>query len=265
MDKTELLELQSRLREAESNVEIALTLVDQELAELQVAPPQPTPPSSLPTTNPTTTTPRRKLHAEAKFYDYLRGTNILGPKISQGEFEGCKVLLMHGGAATFPLADMAYVLATAYHEVAGTMQPIKEYGGNAYFHRMYDIEGARPAKAKELGNLTPGDGIKYCGRGYPQVTGKSNYEKLTKALGIDLVNFPERLLEAEVAAQATVYGMMVGLFTGKKLADYLPREGPASRLQFKGARRIINGTDKDDQIAGHALVFQAALQAGQYS
>lgn len=260
MTKAELLELQSRLREAESNVEQALTLVDKELQELQVAPPQPVSP---PTT--TSTTPQRKLLAEAKFYDYLRGTNILGPKISKEEFEGCRVLLMHGGAANLSLADMSYVLATAYHEVAGTMQPIKEYGGDAYYKRMYDIEGARPAKAKELGNLTPGDGIKYCGRGYPQVTGKSNYEKLTKALGIDLVNHPERLLEPEVAAQATVYGMVTGLFTGKKLSDYLPREGPANRLQYKGARRIINGTDKDDQIAGHALIFQAGLQIGQYA
>jgi len=51
------------------------------------------------------------------------------------------------------------------HETASTMQPIKEIGNAAYFKRMYDIEGARPAKARELGNIHPGDGAKFCGMG----------------------------------------------------------------------------------------------------
>lgn len=38
-----------------------------------------------------------------------------------------------------------------YHETAGTMQPVKEYGGQSCFKRVYDIQGARPAKARDLG------------------------------------------------------------------------------------------------------------------
>ena len=62
----------------------------------------------------------------------------------------------------------AYVLATTNLETGYTMRPINEFGGNAYFKKMYDIKGDRPSKARELGNLSPGDGIKYHGRGYVQ-------------------------------------------------------------------------------------------------
>jgi hypothetical protein len=41
---------------------------------------------------------------------------------------------------------LAYILGTAYHEVDKRMQPIDEYGSNAYFKMMYDPEGARPGK-----------------------------------------------------------------------------------------------------------------------
>jgi putative chitinase len=58
---------------------------------------------------------------------------------------GCNAVLaaMEG----CPLSWTAYALATAYHETASTMQPIKEYGGQTYFTRMYDVaeRGLRPA------------------------------------------------------------------------------------------------------------------------
>src|SRR3546814_6075636 len=67
---------------------------------------------------------------------------------------------------------------------------------------MYDIRGDRPAKARELGNLTPGDGAKYAGRGYVQLTGKSNYVKATAKLRemgftVDLVAEPDRARSEE--------------------------------------------------------------------
>jgi putative chitinase len=68
-------------------------------------------------------------------------------------------------------------------------------------------------------------------------------------------------LQPEIAAKILVKGMQEGWFTGKKLADYLPQHA-ANRLQFQQARRIINGTDKADLIAGYALQFQSALDAG---
>ena len=59
--------------------------------------------------------------------------------------------------------------------------------------------------------------------------------------------------------------MEQGWFTTKKLADYLPIDGPAGFEAFKAARRIINGTDKAAEIAKIAVTFQDALVAGRWS
>lgn len=216
------------------------------------------------TTRPTPPQPSG-LQAPAKFYDYLRGTTLLGPKISAPEFEGCEALLKECAARSLPLVHTAYVLGTAYHEVRGTMQPIDEDGGDAYYFRMYDIKGARPDKAKELGNTQPGDGVRFHGRGYPQVTGRDNYVRLGKALGLPLFEQPELLLRADVAAKATVYAMEHGTFTGVSLADCIKPGLDPLRPQFVDARRIVNGTDKAGTIADIALVFTNALHAGLWN
>jgi hypothetical protein len=44
----------------------------------------------------------------------------------------------------------------------------------------------------------------------------------------------------------------------------LPSEGNANRQQFRNARKIINGTDKNDIIADYALIFQEALNKSGY-
>jgi putative chitinase len=174
-------------------------------------------------------------------------------------------LLPAMGAAQWPLSFVSYALATTYHETDHTMQPVHEKGGDAYFHRKYDIGGANPAKARELGNLSPGDGVKYAGRGYVQLTGKANYRKAEAALGVPLVANPDLAMKADVAAKILVWGMETGAFTSRKLAHMLPQRGPAGRTDFRKARPIINGTDRDDEIAGIALSFQRALQEGGWS
>ncbi len=63
---------------------------------------------------------------------------------------------------------------TVAMSVDRTMQPIKEYGGERYFYRMYDITGYRPGVAKHLGNLQPGDGARFPGRGLVQLTSRKN-------------------------------------------------------------------------------------------
>lgn len=193
------------------------------------------------------------------FFDQLRDT-LLGPTLSNDEVNGCNAILeaMEGA----PLAWTAYALATAFHETASTMQPIKEMGGPIYFTRLYDVTGARPKLAVSMGNACAGDGPKYCGRGYVQLTWKNNYEKAGIEVGADLVNNPDLALRPDIAAQVMRRGMQEGWFTGKKFSDYLPGDGPAKTSQYALARFIINGSDKAAQIAGHAVQFQNALQAG---
>lgn len=195
----------------------------------------------------------------SRFFDTMRSGRILGPTLSTEEVEGCKAII--AACAGWPVSWTAYALATAYHETAGTMQPIREYGGPAYFRRMYDPLGARPALAKKHGNTTPGDGATYYGRGYVQLTWKCNYARAQAELNAPFVSNPDLALQPEHAAAIMARGMTEGWFTGKKLSTYLPATGKATHAQFKDARRIINGTDRAADIATYAVEFQKGLMA----
>ena len=89
----------------------------------------------------------------------------------------------------------------------------------------------------------------YYGRGYAQITWKENYERFGKLLDLDLVRQPDLALRPEVAAKILVLGMRDGLFTGISLNDVTSADGS---VDFRRARRIINGTDKADTIASIA-------------
>lgn len=80
---------------------------------------------------------------------------------------------------------------------------MKEIGGSLDF-RKYDPKYA-PKKAKVLGNKQVGDGAKYKGRGYIQLTGRDNYKKAGQALGLPLEQKPELVEKPEVAAKVAVW------------------------------------------------------------
>lgn len=175
-------------------------------------------------------------------------------RFSQGHVEGLTALL--DATSGWRVEWRSYGLATAFHETAGTMQPIKEYGGDAYLTRLYDVTGSNPDRARRYGNTAPGDGALYCGRGYVQLTWKANYQRASDATGFDLVANPDLALRADIAAIILRRGMEGGWFTGKELGDYLN----STAKDYVGARRIINGTDKAGLIAGYATKFEAALK-----
>ena len=199
----------------------------------------------------------------ASFFAALRPRPFV--RLEESQVAGFNVLTAAMEAAGWPVAFAAYGLATAMHETAWTMQPIRERGSDDYLKRMYDVDGGRPRIARGLGNSMPGDGVRFAGRGYVQMTGRSNYEKVGERLDLDLVGEPDLALEPDIAARIFVSGMASGWFTGKRLADYLPASGPATYEMFRRARRIVNGTDCDIQIAILALGFQSALSAGGWS
>lgn len=209
-------------------------------------------------------------HDYGAFYDFLRGNKLLGPKISKSEYDGCDAIISACVLQAYPISFTAYALATSYLETAHTMQPIKELGGPAYFTRLYDPLGQRPVLAKKNGNTTPGDGPRYPGRGYVQLTWKGNYAKATaklRALGldVDLVKNPELAMRPDVAALVMAIGMKEGWFTGRKLADDLPLHGAATLPQFVASRDIINGSDRQADVAAYAFQFQTGLLQAGYS
>ena len=55
-----------------------------------------------------------------------------------------------------------------------------------------------------IGNDNKTDGSKFVGRGFNQLTGKSNYKKYGDMIGVDLVNNPDILLQNDIAAEVAV-------------------------------------------------------------
>ena len=98
--------------------------------------------------------------------------------------------------------ELVAFLSQCAHETLD-FKHMKEIGGSLDF-RKYDPKYA-PKKAKQLGNKQIGDGAKYKGRGYIQLTGRDNYKKAGAALGLPLEKHPEMVEKPEVAAKVAVW------------------------------------------------------------
>lgn len=205
------------------------------------SPPQPSH-SPLPAAPIRTLDGKRELVKPDMFFAAVRA--ITG-SLDQVQVDTINRLL--AGASHWSVAWLAYGLATAWHEAR--LKPIPEWGkgkGRAY---------GKPGKY----------GQAQYGRGLVQLTWDFNYEWADTALGLggSLVRNFDRALEPDIAARILVIGMETGAFTGRALKTYLTGE-VGTFEQFRAARRIINGTDKDKLIAGYAERFQSALIAGKW-
>jgi predicted chitinase len=164
-------------------------------------------------------------------------------------WESVPLLLQNARDAGLSTEQTAYVLATARHE--SSFAPIAEVWGPTAIQRSY--EGKR-----SLGNTQPGDGYRYRGRGFVQITGRRNYQYWTNRLGSNLVGNPDLALDPEIAASITVLGMADGSFTGVGLDDYIN----AQETDFVNARRVVNGDVHRNgaRIARYARTYLRALR-----
>ena len=175
------------------------------------------------------------------FFPEVRATVFRGA-LNQSQVDGVNAIL-DGWEKQYPAGDprwLAYELGTTYHETAMTMQPISEWGKGA----------GRP-----YGHPDPVTRKVYYGRGFVQLTWKTNYAAMSKVVDEDLVENPDLALEPAIAAKIMFYGMEHGSFTGRGLPTYFTATG----ADWLNARRIINGTDCAAQIAVYAKEFNAAL------
>src|SRR5438132_13326974 len=109
-----------------------------------------------------------------KFFDLIRHQPFPGHMV-ESQVEGVEVLL--DAAENLEIAEprwLAYILATAFHETAHTMQPVEEFG---------------KGHGHEYGRAI--NGHAYYGRGFVQLTWDYNYKKLGEMLGVDLLSKPE--------------------------------------------------------------------------
>ena len=183
------------------------------------------------------------------FFDEVAGTLFYG---SLPDFQKAPLTYMaeeYTRRGWDNIDKLAYIMATAYLET-DRFKALAEYGkgrGRDYGAPTLMIRGRNEV---------------FYGRGWVMLTWLQNYAKIsvaaTHALGreIDLVNEPDDIIEdLEINAFATFEGMEKGMFTGAALGKYINENG----TDFVNARRVINGTDKAQLIAGYAVKFRDAL------
>jgi putative chitinase len=203
------------------------------------------------------------------FYSAVRATLFAG-KLTQDQVTGMEAILDEWDAskATDP-RWLAYIMATAHHETGARFSPIEE-NLNYSAKRLCQVWPTRfpnplmaaayagnPEKLANkvyggrMGNMDPGDGWKYRGRGLVQITGKTNYAKY------GLVDTPDAAGEVKTAARIIVDGMINGRFTGLKLASFFDHDSnnPA------GARNIINPDKNGAKIAKEYELYLKAVKA----
>lgn len=183
---------------------------------------------------------------KTKFYDSIRGkVNLTTQNVI-----GFDKVLDYAILRKTPLNKLSYILSTSFWESAQTMHPVKE----AYW----------------LSEKWRKDNLRYYpwyGRGLIQTTWETNYKKMSEFVGTDLTKNPDLLLEFKYALPALFIGMEKGIYTGKDLDDYIDNIDESDELDFieyKNARRIVNGTDKAETIAKLSLVFEKGLKDAMY-
>ncbi|ESA32488.1 phage-related lysozyme [Leptolyngbya sp. Heron Island J] len=147
-------------------------------------------------------------------------------QILECPLEDCKVYLPGILAAMkkYDILDnkvLIGILATIRIETGG-FKPVHEWGGESYWKRYEE--------RADLGNVNPGDGIKYHGRGYIQLTGRANYSTYGKKLGVDLEGNPDLAMDPEISAL-----VLACYFEERGVAD-AAREGDWRRV-----RKLVNG------------------------
>lgn len=172
--------------------------------------------------------------------------NKLGPIRNKKTVEVVEKLVSYCIKKGLSNRQIAYILATCYHETAFDFIPKYEFGSISYFVRRYWLNSK---VAKWLGNDDAKDAFECRGRGLIQITGENNYEYF------GIRDNPDKALEIDTAIRIAVDGMIKGVFTGKKLSDYVN----TFRCDFYNARRVVNGLDKAQKISNYANMFLTIL------
>ncbi|WP_426236585.1 hypothetical protein [Pararhizobium sp. DWP1-1-3] len=198
--------------------------------------------------------------ARKTFFEAVR-VSLFDGVLKRRQVIGLTAILDRAGvAAGIDDRWLAYMLATAHHETGRTIQPVRETFAKsdaraiALLDSAFD-NGRLPSVSVRYWRRDA-EGKSWLGRGLVQLTHRVNYEKMALATGIDLISRPERAMEMAVAADILFIGMQTGAFTGRRLGQYFS----ADHEDWTGARRIINGRDRAELVAGYGRRYLAAIR-----
>ncbi len=130
---------------------------------------------------------------------------------------------------------------------------------SACFHYLREIASGDAYEGNlHLGNIEPGDGRRFKGRGLIQITGRKNYRLCGEALGLDLLATPEMLERPAEACRSAGWFWRVG--AGLNLSararqhgvpEYVDLNDLADKGDFEGITLAINGglNGYDDRLA----------------
>ncbi len=130
----------------------------------------------------------------------------------------------------YSAARMVQVFGPGKHSARITEAEAGRLAGNkaAFAERIYGL--GNPTMARRLGNTEPGDGYRYRGRGFMQITGRANYREMGRKIGVDLEANPD------LAAQP-----LYALMTAAAFWDNRDLNGYADRNDLEGITKRING------------------------
>ena len=219
---------------------------------------------------------------KAKFYAELRkrDSGVFGTSIGQTQVDVMEAIIAEADARGLTNPELAYILATAYHEPGpkSRMKPSRE---DLYYTTASRIRAVWPSRFPTNASASPylrnprklankvyngrlgnragtDDGFVYRGGGLDHLTGRDNYRRASAIVGVDLVAEPHRILEPKIAVESLVHGMVTGRYRGHKLSDFLK----PGAVDFVGAREVVNADRRlfGATIAAYARAFLSALE-----
>lgn len=199
----------------------------------------------------------------AAFFNAVRHS-LFGGELTQEQVDGmndlAKAWQQYGDGDP---RNFACILGEVKHESAHTMSPVRETLADTDEQAITRLE-----RAWDAGRLpwvkTPywrrdKEGFSWFGRGRVQNTHRANYEKLERRFGIAFTKNPSLLLDSKIDAMVTVVGHMEGIWTGKKLGDYIKPGNSVELIKdFIAARAIVNG-DRDKKMPGENITYGAKI------
>ena len=137
---------------------------------------------------------------------------------------------MHAIAPTFPAEHLSHLQAALFEIAATPLRAALAHESDRFRALEEYASGAAYEGRADLGNTEPGDGKRYKGRGVIQLTGRANYRRAGKYLGVDLERQPDLAALPAIAYQTAAHYWLDRGINAK-----------ADRDDIRGVTKLING------------------------